>query len=205
MPRLLTGGVEGKGGLVDHQKIEVWAQIVTAITAVLGFIWVGWQIMDARHQLQFQSVTSYTISIVIAVAVVLLTLFLLTYAKNLTFQTGLTFIFIAVTISWFVYSLISPLSNLFDWRMIKAPDILVSLREDNVLIEMARDRHAPEGSPNIIRLVRYASTCPICSGKVEVVEGKMEFPNRFVGRCRESPAEHVYSFDRVMLKGMLLR
>lgn len=146
-----------------------------------------------------------TLSILAAVLVVMMTLLLLAYSKNLTLQIGLNLILFAAAITWLVYLLVSPIGKLLEWRIITAPDILVSFKEYNVLIELASDPNAPDGSNKVIRLVRYASTCPICSGKVEVVEGKKEFPNRFVGRCLESPAEHVFSFDRVTRRGKLLR
>ncbi len=92
-----------------------------------------------------------------------------------------------------------------EWRIIKAPDILVSLKENNVLIELVHNQQASDNISKVIRPVRYAGTCPICASKVEVVDGKREFLNRFVGRCQENPAEHVFSFDRVMLTGKLLR
>lgn len=126
----------------------------------------------------------------------------LAFSKNLTFQTAVTTLLTTSLVVWIGYSLMSPLVRLLDWRIIKAPEALVSFREHNVLMELVKE---PEANTKRIRLVRYAGTCPICSGKVEILDGKKEFPNRFVGRCEESPAEHVFSFDRVTLKGELLR
>lgn len=145
------------------------------------------------------------ILILIVGTVLLLTILMLAYASNLTLQAGASWIITVALIVWISYSLISPLSQLLNWRIICAPDLLVSFKEQNVLLELVSTGPKSEGAPNVIRLVRYAGTCPICLSRVEICEGKKEFPNRFVGRCNESPAEHVFSFDRMLLKGKLLR
>jgi len=53
--------------------------------------------------------------------------------------------------------------------------------------------------------VRYAATCPVCNARVQVESGGREFHGRLVGRCQESPDEHVFSFDRVTRAGKSLR
>jgi len=145
------------------------------------------------------------LNIVIVMCVLFLTCLVLVYSNNLSFQVALSIVLFAAMIIFFSYSFLSPFYRLFEWRMIKAPEILISFGEDNVLIELVSANQTSGALAKVIRLVRYAGTCPICAGKVEVVEGKKEFLNRFVGRCMESPAEHVFSFDRVTLNGKLLR
>lgn len=98
-----------------------------------------------------------------------------------------------------------PLFRLLDWRIVMAPTSLVALNEINVQMEIVRDSHSTTTSPGTIRLARYASTCPQCNSKIEVGDGKKEFPNRLIGRCRENPGEHVYSFDRSTCRGRKLR
>ncbi|HEX7820883.1 MAG TPA: hypothetical protein VF463_09720 [Sphingobium sp.] len=52
----------------------------------------------------------------------------------------------------------------------------------------------------------YVADCPICDAETVMLErGGAEFPGRIVGRCRNSPREHVFSFDRVTLEGAPLR
>lgn len=53
--------------------------------------------------------------------------------------------------------------------------------------------------------IKYASQCPVCEAEVLLDKGEPDFPRRIVGRCQESPREHVYSFDRVTKTGMRLR
>jgi len=139
------------------------------------------------------------------VLVLLITYLLLLYSSNPSLKVVLSLVIFSAIITWFSYSILSTILSLLNWRMIKAPDILVSLREDNVLLELVNAQCESSKPSKVIRLVRYAASCPICKGKIEVVDGKKEFPNRFVGRCNENPAEHVYSFDRVRLDGKLLR
>ncbi len=55
------------------------------------------------------------------------------------------------------------------------------------------------------RLVRYAAVCPVCGGRVVVVNGRGELSGRLVGSCRNSPREHVWSFDHVTRVGLPLR
>lgn len=57
-----------------------------------------------------------------------------------------------------------------------------------------------------IVLRRYVSECPICNeSTVSLAPGEPEFIRRLVGRCENSPREHVFSFDRVTLEGAPLR
>lgn len=48
------------------------------------------------------------------------------------------------------------------------------------------------------RATVQAAPCP-CGGVVMLEDGKREFPRRILGRCNESPQEHVFSFDWVSL------
>lgn len=98
-----------------------------------------------------------------------------------------------------------PFFRLLEWRITMAPNGLIAIGEFNVQMEIVRDSQLSTDSPGTIRLVRYASTCPQCKAKIEVEDGRKEFPNRLIGRCRENPGEHIYSFDRYTCKGRTLR
>jgi hypothetical protein len=78
---------------------------------------------------------------------------------------------------------------------------------------IATDKPNPK-TGNLIRriqLVSYWATCPICKEelggnvRIELKKGGKEFPNRLIGCCSESPAEHIYSFDRITRIGKHLR
>ena len=84
--------------------------------------------------------------------------------------------------------------------MIKAPQFLfLALNEDEADMEMYRE----DGSA-ITRITRFTSTCPICTAPILLEDGKPDQKAPLVGRCREAPHAHVYSFDRVTLKGYFL-
>lgn len=93
---------------------------------------------------------------------------------------------------WFI-----PLWNLPEHRVIKAPMTFISLNEDHADIEMYRDKDRNQ----LTRMTRFQGVCPICSADVVLREGRPYQKAPLVGRCVESPFAHVYSFDRVIMKG----
>ena len=93
-----------------------------------------------------------------------------------------------------------PIWNLPEYRVIKAPITFISIHEDHADIEMYRDRERNQ----LTRVTRFKGICPICSSDVVLREGKPDHNLPLVGRCVESPFAHVYSFDRVLMKGCLL-
>jgi hypothetical protein len=108
------------------------------------------------------------------------------------------FIFVLPYTVWIFF--IRPWKRLFDDRIVPAPEILVSIKEKQAQLELFRD-----GDLRLIRLVHYSAPCPICGATIEIEDGSPDFPRRLVGRCSESPREHVYSFDRVTRRGIVLR
>jgi hypothetical protein len=102
------------------------------------------------------------------------------------------------------WRLVASVGRLGDKRIIMAPDILLNFSEYGVQLELTRIDNTP-GSASRLGLVRYAATCPICGARVLLASGGSEFHGRLVGRCKESPDEHVFSFDRVTRSGKFLR
>ena len=94
--------------------------------------------------------------------------------------------------AWF-----KPIFDLPEHRVIKAPLTFISISELDVEIEMYRDQYKNQ----ITRFTRFVGTCPICTADVVLRKGKPDFSVPLVGRCVESPFAHVYSFDRVTMKG----
>jgi hypothetical protein len=94
------------------------------------------------------------------------------------------------------------LGELFDLRLVMAPTMLTPLSKDNVTLELRPSTAETEGQ---LVFARYTSTCPICSGTIELFSGRKEFPGRIVGRCRRSAREHVFSFDVAGKVGRPLR
>jgi hypothetical protein len=95
---------------------------------------------------------------------------------------------------------IKPWGRLFEDRIARAPELLVDVKEKPSQLELFRD-----GDLRLIRLVRYSAPCPICGATIYLDDGSPDFPRRMVGRCWDSPREHIFSFDRVTRKGAVLR
>ena len=101
-------------------------------------------------------------------------------------------------LSW--VGLFRPLHNLMTHRVIKAPDFFISISAENADIEMYKGKDGYK----VARVTEFSATCPICSAPIELADGKPDQKAPLVGRCREAPHVHVYSFDRVTLKGFFL-
>ncbi|AWA48161.1 MULTISPECIES: hypothetical protein [Acinetobacter] len=117
--------------------------------------------------------------------------------------TTLDLLFIACLIGFSYLSFkywFTPLWNLPEHRVIKAPMTFISLNEDHADIEMYRDRERNQ----LTRITRFKGICPICSAEVVLRIGQPDHNLPLVGRCVESPFAHVYSFDRVLMSGKLL-
>ena len=56
----------------------------------------------------------------------------------------------------------------------------------------------------ITRFTKFIATCPICTADIVLREGQPDQKAHLVGRCVESPFAHVYSFDRVTMRGKYL-
>lgn len=88
-------------------------------------------------------------------------------------------------------------------RITIAPDLILGLKQTYAQLRLTRDKDGKTGR-GWLSLVRHSSTCPVCSGTIEIRAGKAAYPGRLVGRCSDNPREHVYSFDAVTLTGRLL-
>lgn len=148
----------------------------------------------------------YGVGSIVASALALLLLWgLFWFMPTWSIKELVMVVFASVFLIFASWLTLGPLFRLLEWRIVMAPASVVALNELNVQMEIVRDSHLEPDSPGTIRLVRYASTCPQCHAKIEVVEGGKEFRNRLVGRCRENPGEHVYSFDRFSCRGRSMR
>jgi len=124
----------------------------------------------------------------------------LSVPKPITTRDLTTFISIFVFPYAFWIFFIKPLKRMFDDRIVPASNLLTSLQEKPAQLEVLRD-----GDLRLIRLVRYSTTCPICGATIYLYDGLPDYPRRLIGRCYESPREHIFSFDRVTQKGTALR
>lgn len=149
----------------------------------------------------------YGVGGIVVVGMLLILLWLALTTQSARIRTGdiVTLILSAALVGWLGYELLSPFWRLVDLRIIMAPDVLLSFRDQNVQLEAAKEPVDDGQHIRVIRLVRYSGRCPKCGETVHLHSGRKEFPGRLIGKCDEHPAEHVYSFDRFTKTGNPLR
>lgn len=118
--------------------------------------------------------------------------------------TGQDLVLIAIGIGfpWLAYRYFIGIFQLFEDRIVIAPDWALSWKEFGATIEINRAREP--GTPTTIHVSRYSATCPVCGWMVKLERGEPTHPKRIVGRCEENPREHVFSFDRSTKQGVRL-
>ncbi|MGP5201389.1 hypothetical protein ACTXKB_01340 [Psychrobacter aquimaris] len=142
---------------------------------------------------------SFLVDIFIAIFSLLVILLLSDLPNFKLWQAVLFVAFIPVAyLNWRYFFM--PLYRLPYYRVIKAPMFFANINVVNADIEMYWDKD----KLNIARVTEFTATCPICSGLIELSNGKPDQKQPLVGRCREAPHAHVYSFDRMTMKGYFL-
>lgn len=142
---------------------------------------------------------SFFLDILIAIYAVFVVMLMNEIPNLKLWQAFLYAILIPVAyLNWRYFFL--PLYSLPFERVIKAPMFFANVNVDNADIEMYRDADRL----NVARVTEFTATCPICSGTVILAQGKPDQKQPLVGRCREAPHAHVYSFDRMTMKGYFL-
>lgn len=100
-----------------------------------------------------------------------------------------------------VFITLNPLFQLKAKGVLLAPWWMQSVEEERLL----EFRNPPRFETKNIKAVSYSATCPICEGKIFAKSGGLEFYGRIIGRCNNSPLEHIFSFDHVSRRGVYLR
>lgn len=142
---------------------------------------------------------SALLDIVIVIYSILVLLLLSDLPSFKLWQAMVFVVFIPVAyLNWRYF--LMPLQSLPRHRVIKAPMFFANINDDNADIEMYRNKD----KLNIARITEFTAVCPICSGVIELANGKPDQNPPLVGRCKEAPHAHVYSFDRMTMKGYFL-
>ncbi len=114
----------------------------------------------------------------------------------------LSFVYIVV-LTMFTYSTYKNkykrMHSLVPRRIIKAPEFLLHIDQFNADLELNRTTDY-----NIAKITEFTSVCPICGSKIEIDYGDQTYKYYMIGRCRKAPDAHVFTFDRVTLKGYFL-
>lgn len=106
---------------------------------------------------------------------------------------------LCLTLTGFVFiwkEIYSPWFRVIDDCVVKAPEWVTAFKEVSCELEMFRHENY-----RWTRLVRFSADCPVCGSNIELRPGKPDQKLPLVGRCIESPYTHVYSFDRITLRG----
>lgn len=109
---------------------------------------------------------------------------------------------LCLTLMGFIFiwrEIYSPWFRVIDDCVVKAPQWVSAFKEVSCELEMFRHEDY-----RWTRLVRFSADCPICGSNIELQPGKPDQKLPLVGRCIESPHAHVYSFDRMTLRGTYL-
>ncbi|MBW8456983.1 MAG: hypothetical protein K0M58_00855 [Thiobacillus sp.] len=202
---------------IGKQALESQAREVTSVPyADIRYIrettpkpawWASWFFSKEFHLAGWRRILFLTPAILMLIAalgVFLVVWFTLSHQQAIPPSRILVLVATAAAAGYFAWIMVSGVGRLGDKRIIMAPDILIGFREYGVQLELTRIDSTPRAASRL-GLVRYAATCPICGAKVQVESGGREFHGRLVGRCQESPDEHVFSFDRVTRSGKYLR
>ncbi|MGV3581661.1 MAG: hypothetical protein ACO1N8_05080 [Methylophilus sp.] len=113
---------------------------------------------------------------------------------------------ILIAAFWFFISKVRRFERFTDDKIIIASDYFMGWSELTLLQELVTVKDENDNFLyKKVQLTKYVGICPICKAQVELNKGEPDFPQRIVGRCKESPREHVYSFDRVTKFGNMLR
>lgn len=143
--------------------------------------------------------------VVLTAAGSVVVLFALSISKHPVNTSDLAAMLVIVLLNWPAYRSLQQFIRLVDDRIVMASDSMVGFREFGACLELFRPNVRETSAPKKARMIKYAAQCPVCAAQVLLDAGEPDFPRRIVGRCQESPREHVFSFDRVTRSGYRLR
>jgi hypothetical protein len=158
-----------------------------------------------RAPFRMRSVRGYLlIGLVLAEALALLlagllALLSLSYARPISTVDVATLLVLGFA-GWTWWHFMQPIIRLPTERITAANDLLLGWSQMNGQFRLVRDAHSKRLG-GWFQLERHHGTCPLCSGEVDVFDGGKAFPGRLIGRCGDSPIEHVFSFDPVSRTG----
>lgn len=144
----------------------------------------------------------FIVSLLMVVTLAGLSWLLLAHSKSALSAQDLTFMILVIGMVWYGLRQLDRSTRVFEDRIVIAPDWLLAWKEFGATLEFERDTHADD--LRVFKVVRYTAKCPVCRAMIRVEAGEPDFPRRLVGRCSESPREHVFSFDRVTRRGKVL-
>lgn len=193
----------------DKSDALIKKQFVTYHRSAPSMIKISWlyQIFFKKGEMRNRSLSGIFLIFVIFLSLVFWLLYMIVIAlildplgKNFT-SFNLIILLLVIFSTWLLWKYrFIPIMNLPEHRVIKAPSNFLAFSELDAEIEMFRDNEKNQ----ITRFTRFTATCPICTAGIVLRDGKPDQNAPLVGRCVESPFSHVYSFDRITMKGKYL-
>ena len=113
-------------------------------------------------------------------------------------------ILFSVFITWSWWKWMQPLIRLPSERVTLAGDVFLAMSQFHGQLRLVRDAQSKLAG-GWFQVVRHWGVCPECGGEVEIADGQPAHLGRLVGRCSDSPLEHVYSFDPTSMSGFRLQ
>jgi hypothetical protein len=197
-------------GSVDIPSNDVSADARSTIRYILEPAVAAWWVRGLLGKERFRMRSARGIVLVCLVATPFLMLALFWLAVFLTLRlprpittADITLLLVATLSTSMYWKGLKPLVRLAHDRVTIASDIFLSMNQMHGQFRMSRDA-GNKLAGGWFSVVRHWAYCPVCSGEVEVRPGGESFPGRLVGRCSDSPLEHVYSFDPVSFTGNAL-
>lgn len=173
--------------------------------------WFAKLFFDKNHELQMFSIKGILL-IILLMSGFILTLFLimifvifiyfLQEFLTLGLRAIMLYLIVFLLTTWNLFYFYRPLNNIVVHRIVKAPKLFLSLNHNNAEIEFFGKM--PDYKYNTARITEIRATCPICTAPILLMHGKPDQTAPLVGRCIEAPHAHVYSFDRMLMKGYFL-
>lgn len=195
--------------LETHANVTSRGQIEYRPDLYPKLSWLGRLQFGSESGIRWTKTRRYRKVAIVLLGVILLVLLMFALLNAIVFQpsavTTATVAALATIIGalYLIFQHLEAELELFDKRLVIAPDHFTALGEWGVVLEYVPGKSAEDS--RTVRAVRYTATCPICGAMVHPSAGGTEFPGRIVGRCKESPREHVLSFDHVTRSGSILR
>jgi hypothetical protein len=178
-------------------KKDLTLQLSTAGRIVIGN-GMNWT------SLKRYSYLTWKLALLLGVGIVTLSLWFLLWLQTAPLSgRDIVVLAAAVGLPCFAHRPVTEIWQLFEDRIIVAPDWMLTWKERGATIEIIRSLDT--AIPSEIKVSRYTATCPICSRMIRLDKGEPDFPWRLIGRCEENPREHVFSFDRSTQLGTALR
>lgn len=191
---------------IDVSKIKYYRTSPKNIKPSLFF-----RLFSNNGEIKLESIKGCIFFILLlALFLFFIVVFIATFAKFLDFtlnRDSINIIYFSIHVIgiFLIYKLwkdlFIPLNNLIAHRIIKAPILFIEYNVMNAELECYLDKN---DNYKVYCLTEITSTCPICTAPIILAEGKPDQKAPLVGRCKEAPHAHVYSFDRMTMKGYFL-